>query len=221
MKMVVSLFTVLALLGCEAPRSRRTVRSLGQNSDSLNKATPAITDDGISLASGEVSGATSENYIPEEIRHCKWSSDGQTGFADNHYHLGEYTVCQSNTNEKKIYIQVKNPMSTERLCIYPTTNSGSESWYIGPAKCVHLYEAKKIYTLEMVVESYYQQRPLTGVMMMKDLSHHYPFPFDSYQAVRATTAYQECIRRSQASIPDPRYCQAFVQVGQYRYVTFR
>lgn len=222
----VSIFILLSLLvaSCDAPRDRRSAySSSSSNSPQSNTSTSGSAID--TSNSGSDSGddrddSTSDdtaNTVPEEIRHCKWSADGESNFAESHPHLGEHTICLS-TNKKDVWIQVKNPTTESQVCIIPTHNSGSSSVYIGEPRCLMLSNSKKIYKVTLYANrSGYQNFSITGAMVMKDKSFFYPAPF--YQYVLTPDAYIYCSQFLDR-YRDSSYCEAFKKVGEYIYKAF-
>ncbi|PIK15890.1 hypothetical protein [Halobacteriovorax sp. JY17] len=219
-----SLILLISLLiaSCDAPRDRRTAYSSNSYNQSNGfiqnpTSTGTTTTGGSDSSSDDSSEETTESTIPAEIQHCTWSSDGVSGFAESHTHLGEYTVCQS-TNKKDVWIQVKTPITDSQVCIIPTHNSGSSSVYIGEPRCLMISDSKKIYKVTLYTNrSGYTNFSITGAMVMKDKAYFYPSPF--YQYVLSPDAYIYCSQFLD-QYKDSSYCNAFKSVGQYVYKVF-
>jgi hypothetical protein len=221
-KLSLLLLIAFAMTSCDAPRDRRTAYSSSNNS---NQFSPSYESTGTSNTGSSNTDDTSSDRedsdsgetIPDEIKHCQWSSDGSSNFEESHSHLGQYTICQS-TNKKDVWIQVKTPISDAQVCMIPTHNSGSSSVYIGEPRCLMVSESKKIYKVTLFSNrTGYQNFSITGVMVMKDKSFFYPAPF--YQYVLSPDAYIYCSQFLDR-YNDSSYCNAFKQVGQYVYKQF-
>ncbi len=221
---IIILTLLILTASCDAPRDRRTAYSSSSNSNnqfSPSYETTGTSGTGSSNSSDDTSSdradSDSGETIPDEIKHCTWSSDGSTNFAESHSHLGQYTICQS-TNKKDVWIQVKTPISDAQVCMIPTHNSGSSSVYVGEPRCLMISESKKIYKITLFSNrSGYQNFSITGVMVMKDKSFFYPAPF--YQYVLSPDAYIYCSQFLDR-YSDSSYCNAFKQVGEYVYKQF-
>ena len=218
------LLLAMTFTACDAPRDRRTAYSSSRTNsssqysptNSTGTSNTATTTDSTDTTEDR-DDTSSETAIPEEIKHCQWSSDGSSNFAESNSHLGSYTICQS-TNKKDVWIQVKNPITDSQVCMIPTHNSGSSSVYVGEPRCLMLSESKKIYKVTLYSNrSGYQNFSITGVMVMKDKSFFYPTPF--YQYVLSPDAYIYCSQFLD-KYNDPSYCNAFKQLGQYVYKSF-
>ena len=221
-KSSILLLISLMIASCDAPRDRRTAYSSNSYDPSSGfiqtPSSPSETvTSGGSDSDSEDSGDESESTIPDEIKHCSWSADGSTGFAESHTHLGEYTVCQS-TNKKDVWIQVKTPITDSQVCIIPTHNSGSSSVYIGEPRCLMISDNKKIYKVTLYTNrTGYTNFSITGAMVLKDKAYFYPSPF--YQYVLSPDAYIYCSQFLD-QYKDSSYCNAFKSVGQYVYKVF-
>jgi hypothetical protein len=221
-----SLIILLATIftACDAPRDRRTAYSSRSNTSNSQFSpsnstgtsnTGSATDTGDSTTGRE--DTSTDSPIPDEIKHCQWSTDGSSNFAESNSHLGQYTICQS-TNKRDVWIQVKTPITDSQVCMIPTHNSGSSSVYIGEPRCLMLSESKKIYKVTLYSNrTGYQNFSITGVMVMKDKSFFYPAPF--YQYVLSPDAYIYCSQFLD-KYNDPSFCNAFKQLGQYVYKSF-
>lgn len=161
--------------------------------------------------------------LPQEIRSCQWSADGQSGFSRTHSSIGDYSICQG-TNELDIFIQVKNPPSVNNpICLLPTTTEDGDTFYIGEPKCVSMSDNQTIYKITLDKNrSGASQYPVDGVAIMKYELNYYNFPPISngqYYQQKAGMyynpyAYVECIYQLQYN-GDDRFCRVFDSVGQY------
>ncbi|OUR97799.1 hypothetical protein A9Q84_06255 [Halobacteriovorax marinus] len=223
----VSVFILLSLLiaSCDAPRDRRSAYNKTFNDNQSNTSTSGSafgnndsnSDDSTGTSTGGDTTTDTPNTVPDEIKHCKWSADGESNFDESHPHLGEHTICLS-TNKKDVWIQVKSPSSDGQVCVIPTHNSGTSSVYIGEPRCLMITNSKKIYKVTLYANrSGYQNFSITGAMVMKDKSYFYPAPF--YQYVLTPDAYIYCSQFLD-QYKDPTYCEAFKKVGQYIYKAF-
>lgn len=212
------LFLSIAITGCEQPRQTRGF-SRGSASNALESSSPTSSSSGTSVTPTatptiSVGGVT----IPTEISQCSWSQDGINGFASSHTHIGAYTLCKSVSDETDIYLQVKDNISDSQICLFPTATDGTNSYYIGEARCLMVTNNKQIYKIKM-----YKNRPgfesksITGIMIMKDKAFFYPAPF--YQYVLSPDAYLYCSNWL-TIYKDQSYCIAFKSVGQYTYHQF-
>lgn len=222
---------ITTLTSCfEQPRDRRAVSSTRDTSNpylnnrpSGSVALPSKDNDNNDRDkdSGEVvnEGPNMDEIIPQEIKHCNWSADGQTGFENSsNSHLGAHTICQSQNSEVDIYIQLKSPVSDAQICLIPTYNSGSSSIYIGEPRCLMVNDNKRIYKVKLLKNRQgYSSFNITGVMAMKDKAFFYPPPF--YQHVLSPDAYLFCSQFLD-QYGDDSYCQSFKSVGQYVYKQF-
>lgn len=231
--LIITISALLFLSSCfEQGRDRSTVQSTRDNSDIYANRAPsggAIALPGSGANSGDSTGGSSggsgaeqdsfESLIPDEIKHCKWSEDGITGFEmSSNSHLGPHTLCQSKTTNTDIFVQVKNPISDAQVCLIPTYASNNASVYIGEPRCLMLNNNKKIYKVSLL-----KNRPgygnfnINGVMVMKDKAFFYPAPF--FQHVLSPDAYLFCSQFLD-QYGDPSYCNSFKSVGQYHYKAF-
>ncbi len=158
------------------------------------------------------------SLIPEELKHCSWSTDGVNGFASTHNHLGAHTICQNKNNELDIHIQVRTPITDAQICVFPTYHSAQASIYIGEARCFMASNSKTIYKVSLIKNRPgYTNFKVTGVIVMKDKAYFYPPPY--YQYALAPDAYLFCSQFLD-QYKDSSYCTAFRSVGEYVYVQF-
>lgn len=163
--------------------------------------------------------------VPTELAHCKFSSDGKTGFfKEDSKHLGSFTVCQHSTVETDIYVQLKTPLNSgEQICVIPTYSYAGSSYYIGRPRCRDdVKDSTKAYKIPVIKDrAGYSNYPVKGVMVMRDgenIKYYYSFPFNSYW--KPIDAYLYCSQMLLPPYNDPRFCTAFVNTGQYEYVDF-
>lgn len=212
---------LILIAGCDSARDARKTRfSYSPVKSDPNNTTAGNQTGGtpITIDNGSGSGSGSSVTIPSEISHCSWAPDGVNGFADNSSHLGQFTACKSSTSETDIYIQVKTPVTNVQVCLIPTSHSGSSSVYIGEPRCLVLGDNKRVYKVTMVKNRpNFSHLPLTGLMIMKDEMHAYPYPFN--QQALSPDAYIFCAQYL-AQTNYGGYCDAFVQVGAYVYKQF-
>ena len=169
--------------------------------------------------SGSTNGDTTDqseswlDALPAEVRSCRWSEDGNTGFANYHSSIGAYTICQA-TNELELYIQLQNPPSgSTPICLIPTNTRNGYTTYIGDPQCFPAYSSQQIYRINMTKNrSGANYLSLDGVAMMKDEAVFYPFPYNT--SIKHPDAYLYCLQALE-TYSDARYCYAFDSVAQY------
>lgn len=215
---------------CDTPRDRRPNPTTNNNGYSFfnpgtsgtNNApsgSTATAPTGTTTTPGATTGTTNNApVIPNEIKHCSWSLDGQNGFERYHQHIGNYTLCKSTSSNLDVFLQIKNPVMDAQICLIPTTNASSNSTYIGEPRCLMVDSNTKVYKISLITNrpGYYNYN-FTGVMLIKDKGYFYPYPFNVYYL--STDAYLQCANWL-AETGDPSYCQAFNSVGQYVYHQF-
>ncbi len=212
-KIALLLTVLMALSACDAPRVQRSVRSSQNN--------PA----GFNLNPGVINPVTPElittpvSVIPEDAKHCKFSTDGVNNFASNSTHLGAYTLCKSSTDANSFYFQIKTPPigsnGDVKVCFIPTTVSGSNSIYVGNPMCGSFSDPKAVKKITFVKYSQYTNAAINGVMFFKDTSYYYPV-FN--RTMMTLAAYQGCM--NMLTYGNPTYCEAFKSVGQYVFQSF-
>ncbi len=218
---------LVGLVACDtSTRDRRPTKSSNGNAYSyFNPGTSGFgTSPGSTSGTGTTSGTTTgtatptATTVPDEIKHCSWSFDGQTGYEKTHQHIGSYTLCKSSVNSMDVFIQVKTPITDAMLCLIPTAHSGSSSTYIGEPRCLNVDTNAKVYKVSMVKNrTGFTNYTMTGIMLMKDKQFYYGAPF--YSFMLSPDAYLFC-NNWLAQTGDPSYCYAFNQVGQYVYHQF-
>jgi len=231
LKTLTASLLLIALGSCDAPRSERRVAGsstsnaifgtpIGNISGSDRTADPV----GTPIDSGGSSGSIT---IPTEVSQCSWAQDGQNGFERGSAHLspsedstteGAYTLCQSSSAENDVYLQLKNPVTDNQLCLIPTYHSSSNSVYVGEPRCLFVRSNTSLYKVSLVKNrDGFTQYPITGVMIMKDKAYQYGAPF--YQMILSPDAYIFCSQWL-AQYGDPSYCVPFKSAGHYTYHQF-
>ena len=229
--LIISLASGL-MTGCDAPRSERRTSAGSASSTDLffnpvGGTSGGTTTGGSSTGGSTTGGDTGSVTIPNEVSHCNWSPDGQNGFQSAAAHMapdettasnGNYTLCQSTTNPLDVYLQVKNPITSEQLCLIPTYHSAGNSVYIGEPRCLYVRSNTTLYKITLVKNrSGFSTYPVTGVMMMRDKAYEYGAPF--YQVILSPDAYIFCSQWL-AQYGDPSYCIPFKSAGHYIYHQF-
>ncbi len=228
-----SLVLLTLLTSCDTPRSDRRVTGTASNYSlygNNNYTTPrdTIDDPTPPLEVTPTPGTTPTPVtIPSEVSHCRWSQDGANGFERGSAHLspnedsvseGAYTLCQSSTNELDVYLQLKNPITDQQLCLIPTHHSGANSVYIGEPRCLVVRSNTSLYKITLIKNrSGFTGHTLNGVMMMKDKAYQYAAPF--YQMILSPDAYIFCSQWL-AQYGDPSYCVSFQEGGHYTSTPF-
>lgn len=211
------LIALIFITACDSPRSQRSVISSTQSSSNAvssanqNTMTPnngSITDTGSST------GTNSNVVIPEDAKHCKFSTDGVNGFESTSTHLGSYTLCQSSSDKSIFYAQFKTPPVTSAgdvsVCFIPHTTSGSNSIYIGNPMCGSFPDPKSVKKITFIKYTQYSNALINSVMFFKDTTYYYPV-FN--RNMMTLDAYKTCM--SMLSYGQTSYCEAFKSVGQY------
>ncbi|GEM_PF-621314 len=224
--------SLLTITSCDAPRGERRVAGGSAESNLFGNpygTTSGTTSSGTTTGSSTTGGDDTSGSItvPSEVSQCNWSSNGSTGFQSTGAHLspnednaseGAYTLCQSSSNPLDIWLQVKNPITSEQLCLIPTYHSGTNSVYIGEPKCLYVRSNTTLYKISMIKNrSGFSTYPVTGVMVMRDKAYEYGAPF--YQVILSPDAYIFCSQWL-AQYGDPSYCIPFKSGGHYQYHQF-
>ena len=181
------LITLIFLFqGCFEARDRRSSKSsknsIGFDNSSSGAGSMSSSSNGPLSNTGNFSNSNAP-LLPVGAENCQFSNDGIANFASFSAHIGNYNICQSSKDEKKIFIQIKEPINDTRICIVPTYHKeGSNlSIYLGEPRCIFIHDKSKIYQVDMMknrkspnqamVFSHY---PIKGLMIMKDKSLFYP-----------------------------------------------
>jgi hypothetical protein len=210
---------LLILSACDAPRSTRSFyRENGAERQSFSSS-----DDGYNFPSSELEMTIP---VPPEAQHCTFSPNGIDGYSNFSTHLSSrYNICQSQTNDAKVFFQIKNPIYDNRVCFLPTYNApgSSTSIYLGSPKCLFLESSNNIYTITLTKDrlspygaTSYSQYPINGVMVIQDKSYYFPAPFNVDMS--AVDAYLRCNQMLDQGVTS--YCQAFKAAGEYTYSVF-
>lgn len=224
----ITLITLFVLAACDAPRTTRALS--GNSSSGLTSAgnqVPVNLDNSSTTGTGSsgsttTTTTTTNSNIPSDATQCKFSSDGVSGFESTSSHIGDYTLCQSSTDKNTVYFQLKTPPTNANgdisICFIPTTNSGSNSIYIGNPMCGYFKDPKAVRKITFIKYAAYSSATVTGVIFFKDLSWYYGWPFNQY--VMTLDAYKTCMNMLAYPYYNSSYCTAFKNVGQYVYKQF-
>lgn len=216
------LAALLALSACDSPRTQRSLLSSQTNPSSANAINLNPTNPGTiptTPTTPATPGTPATSVVPEDAKHCKFSTDGVNNFASNSNHLGPYTLCKSSTDANTFYFQIKTPpvgsSGDVSVCFIPTTSSGSNSIYVGNPMCGTFNDPKAVKKITFVKYSSYTNAAINGVMFFKDTTYYYPV-FNRYMMTLA--AYQGCM--NMLAYGNAAYCEAFKSVGQYVFQSF-
>lgn len=219
------LITLFAAVACDSPRTSRALSSNSTSGLTSNGNAVAVNlDNGSSSTSTSSTGTTTTttSTIPSDAIQCKFATDGVTGFESTSAHLGEYTLCQSSTDKNVAYFQLKTPPTNSNgdisICLIPTTNNGSNSIYVGNPMCGYFKDPKAVRKITFVKYAAYSNATITGVIVFKDLSWYYGYPFNNY--VMTLDAYKTCMTMLAYPYYNSSYCTAFKNVNQYVYKSF-
>lgn len=222
MKTLIPLMALIILVSsCDSPRSQRSVISSGQSSNGLNNGISFGKDTNVGNATDGGTGAdtTTPSNVPDDAKHCKFSTDGVNGFESSSTHLGAYTLCQSSTDKTVFYAQVKTPpvgsSGDVSICFIPHTSSGSNSIYIGNPMCGSFPNPKEVKKITFVKYTQYSSALINSVLFFKDTSYYYPV-FN--RNMMTLDAYKTCM--SMLAYGQTAYCEAFKSVAQYVNKTF-
>ena len=216
------LIPLLALLifttSCDSPRSQRSIIS-SSSGNALNNGTSnngTTAGNGTDLSSGGTTTDTTTNAnVPDDAKHCKFSTDGVNNFESTSSHLGSYTLCQSSTDKNTFYMQIKTPpvgsSGDVSVCFIPHTTSGSNSIYVGNPMCGSFTDPKSVKKITFVKYTQYSSALINSVMFFKDTSYYYSAPYN--RTLMTLDAYKLCM--NYLSLGNPYYCQAYKNVGQY------
>lgn len=229
-KLIPLMFVVMAVLSsCDSPRSQRSKSALTNSLNGKGNITAVNLDNANSSTIPLASTATPSSVVPSDASHCKFSTDGVTGFESVSSNLGEYTLCQSSTDKNTAYFQLKTPSSNVSICVIPTTNAGSNSMYVGNAMCGTYNDPKTVRKLNFIKIYPYENATITGVMVFKDLSWLYPIYYKKAYGTTYSPVYNNYINTLDAyklcmnmilEINNSINCTYFKNVGQYLYKQF-
>lgn len=194
---------------CDSPRSQRAL--ISSKSNSLSGANL-----GAENTIPDTTTPTTASNIPADATHCKFSTDGISGFASTSAHLGSYTLCQSSTDKTVFYAQFKTPpvgpSGDVSICFIPHTTSGSESIYIGNPMCGTFTDPKSVKKISFVKYTQYSSALINNIMFFKDTYYYYPMYGKN---VMTLDAYKDCMARLSLVPKVTTYCNSFKSVNQY------
>lgn len=212
--------TLASLTACDSPRSQRALSS--QSSNSLNNTNAASVNWNSNTNTNTNSGSTTTTTttttaIPSDASHCKFATDGVSGFESTSTHLGDYTLCQSSSDKNVMYFQLKTaPTNTNgdiSICLIPTTSNGTSSIYVGNPMCGYFKDPKAVRKITFIKYAQYSNATINGVMFFKDLSWNY---YNGY--MMTLEAYKTCM--NMLAVGNSAYCERFKTVGQYVFKQF-
>lgn len=210
MKKLIALMALLMITtACDSPRSQRAL--ISSKSNSLSGANL-----GAENTIPDTTTPTTASNIPADATHCKFSTDGISGFASTSAHLGSYTLCQSSTDKTVFYAQFKTPpvgpSGDVSICFIPHTTSGSESIYIGNPMCGTFTDPKSVKKISFVKYTQYSSALINNIMFFKDTYYYYPMYGKN---VMTLDAYKDCMARLSLVPKVTTYCNSFKSVNQY------
>ena len=222
MTRILSLIFSLFLFSCIAPRDKRGLYDRPFQENGSENLLSSSGNDGRSPSSVSQSTTGNESTpIESEVQHCRWSSDGSTSFENESNELGEYTACQSNLDLKRIYIQLKNSMLENRLCVIPTyTTPKGRSIFLGEAKCQFIDSNTKKYIYNLIKNrnnGEYRVYTINSIMIIKDKEEVYNSPYvisSTKKGLSNITAFFLCITNLEAN-NNSNYCKEFQKQGHY------
>lgn len=208
--------TLALITSCDSPRSQR---ALSSTSSGLNSSSARVDLGNTTTTSTPTptSTTTTNSAVPSDASHCKFATDGVTGFESSSTHLGDYTLCQSSSDKSVMYFQLKTaPTNTSgdvSICLIPTTSSGTSSIYVGNPMCGYFKDPKAVRKITFIKYAQYSNATINGVIFFKDLSWYY---YNSY--MMTLDAYKTCM--NMLAVGNTAYCEKFKSVGQYVYKQF-
>ncbi|EQC46342.1 hypothetical protein [Bacteriovorax sp. Seq25_V] len=220
------LLITLSLVSCVAPRDKRALYGDNEKSSSSSSSNGSSSSgsNGSAIEVDDGSGTTtgsSGSTIPAALQKCSWSLDGESGFAtSSNTHLGAHTICQSTTDQSEVYVQLKTPLPSTRLCVIPTYTTSDRSIFLGEARCQFIESNLKLYRFPLVKNrdyGKYQNFQINSVMVMKEASYFFDSPF--YRDQISYDAFFICSVNLDL-YGDSRYCDAFKSKGEYVFKKF-
>ncbi len=184
----------------------------GYNFEPIDKDTDSSTD------------TSTGTTIPSEVSHCTWATTSSGTFTRDTNHLGKINICQSKTNELNVYIQVKTPITSTKLCAIPMYEYSGKAIYIGNPRCSFLPDSG-IYKIPLLKnrDGNYSQYNVTAVMLIKDMKFNYPAPFATqynlYGTFNAVDAFLYCSQYLDRT-GVATFCNAFNSINQHVYQSF-
>ena len=224
LKIVLSLSIILFLSSCDVPRNRSSIYDSGYsertNFNNSASAGSFYNDDGGSTTNNDNNNDnnddnnqddTTNSSIPSAYQHC---INGQNQFPTSSQYLGNYFICQSQTDKTKVYFWPQNSISS-KICMIPMYSNGSQSINIGDAQCQYTLGTTGVEFTLYKNRSGFENYVINAVMIMKDESFVYPYPYTlKYTSpIANTTAFFMCMNTAYQT---PAYCQAFAQMKQYQ-----
>ncbi len=211
---------LLILSACDAPRNRSSIYDMtypGKTASSSSAG--SFYTGGGDTDGGDNKGLPEENNItiPVEFAHCQ----AGTQFPNSSSYLGNYFICQSQSDQTNIYFWPQNPI-TSKVCLIPMYSANGSSINIGNAQCQYISGAA-----QGAVFNLYKNRPgfenyvLNAVMIMKDEAFVYPYPYTLQyggSAIANTTAFFKCM---DTLYQTNAYCQAYTSLKQYQLHLFQ
>lgn len=229
----------LLMNSCDAPRATRTSSHGQAYNSAFNYGSPSSNSG--SLLENANTSTTNNNSntntsttnstitIPSGAENCDWSQDGTTGYKIGAAHFaadettvanGSYNICQSSNSETTVFFQIKNPISSEQVCLIPMYDNAGYSTYLGEPRCFTPSDAGKIYTITLYKNrSGFSNYSINGVMMMRDKNYFFTSPYPTNYQISTVDAYLYCSNYL-ATYGNNAYCQAFSTGGHYVYEKF-
>lgn len=219
MKKIIPLIIVATatLSSCDSPRSQR---NLSSSSNSIGSGSPANmnwTNTDTPVSTTPTIPTTPATTVPSDASHCRFATDGVSGFESTSSHLGDHTLCQSSSDKNIVYFQLKTPPTNTSgdvsICLIPTASNGSNSIYVGNPMCGYFKDPKAVRKITFVKYAQYSNATINGVIFFKDLSWYY---YNGY--MMTLDAYKTCM--NMLAYGNSTYCEKFKSVGQYVYKQF-
>ena len=203
---------IILLASCDVPRSRTTIYDGSYASQVPSSQSPgSFYDDPDDKELPEVP-TDPVSIIPTEYQYCV---NPAIPFPRTSSYIGNYFICQQQTDKTKVYFWPENRINTQ-VCMIPLYSNGSSSINIGDAQCQYISS-----TTQGVEFTLYKNRAgfenyvMNAVMIMRDESMLYPYPYTlKYSTpISNTTAFYLCM---DTAYQTAAYCQAFASLRQYQ-----
>lgn len=202
---------IIILTSCDAPRDRRLAYN-PKDSDS------SMYDNNDNNSDKNNSPITTSN-IPSDAN-CSFSTDGISGYASYYDKIGNYTLCKSSDDPRKLYLQVKIPINDVKLCIIPTVSDNLSTYnYMGRPTCVDISDPKKIIALTIYPREGFESKNIERALIMKNEAIVLPWPYLTTEKTLLPDAYLFCIDWL-TRYQDTRYCDTFANFASYHKHTF-
>ncbi len=221
MKFIIIFITILPLfVACNLPADQRVILGEGTTENSNPFTDGAVSTPTPTPTATPESSSTSVSTptIPTDVSSsCIFSKDGLSGYKSNHSHIGKFSLCQSTSDPKKIYVQLQTPLTSVRLCIIPTYKNQSGYVYLGEPRCLYVPSATAITPVLLKTNRInYTNITPNSVIIMKDEVHSYGPPYGyPATAILSPDAYLFCANWLASHYGDTSYCQAFDAVGAF------